>query len=252
MPLALSCWTGSHETWISNAVIAVALMLDGPTFGSVRRQTETRRSDYAYSVDCLNILLTGVLTFMFIVLSVNAYVSSMRWGQEKLGSTANTARGDLLQMLHCKSCSYLLWAFFYCTLWVSHFLQFVSGNKQLSKRLVKHLTMLLCGDFSEAVMKNICEYNKHINVLANHSKRLHSTQMELVIFVFIVFHSKVSTELLHKVKFECHRHAVLICRKLNRSSFDCQPLRNSQLDLVVNAAHVHIKNSNTRIWINCL
>ncbi|TNN88238.1 hypothetical protein EYF80_001454 [Liparis tanakae] len=35
MPLALSCWTGSHDTWISKAVSAVALMFDGPTVGSV-------------------------------------------------------------------------------------------------------------------------------------------------------------------------------------------------------------------------
>lgn len=47
MPLVLSCWTASHETWISKAVSAVALMLDGPTVGSVRRQTEIRRSEHA-------------------------------------------------------------------------------------------------------------------------------------------------------------------------------------------------------------
>lgn len=33
----MSCWTGSQDTWISNAVSAVALMLEGPTVGSVGR-----------------------------------------------------------------------------------------------------------------------------------------------------------------------------------------------------------------------
>lgn len=42
MPLALSCWTGSHVTWISKADSAVALMLEGPTVGSLRSQSEIK------------------------------------------------------------------------------------------------------------------------------------------------------------------------------------------------------------------
>lgn len=43
MPLVLSCCTGSQETWISKADSAVALMLEGPTVGSVRSQPECKR-----------------------------------------------------------------------------------------------------------------------------------------------------------------------------------------------------------------
>lgn len=49
MPLALSCWTGSHETWMSKAVSAVALMLDGPTVGS-ERKSEVRTGQTGYTV----------------------------------------------------------------------------------------------------------------------------------------------------------------------------------------------------------
>lgn len=42
MPVVLSVWTGSQETRISKAVRAEALMLAGPTVGSVRGQGEVR------------------------------------------------------------------------------------------------------------------------------------------------------------------------------------------------------------------
>ena len=77
MPFALSCWTGSHETWISKAVIAVALMFDGPTVGSVRRKSEVKRSEYAtYNSHFLGIQWYK-LTGMFILLSVNSYMSRL-------------------------------------------------------------------------------------------------------------------------------------------------------------------------------
>ena len=50
MPLALSCWTGSHETWISKAVIAVALMLSGPAVGSVKSQWEVSMAIHATNI----------------------------------------------------------------------------------------------------------------------------------------------------------------------------------------------------------
>lgn len=73
IPLALSCWTGSHETWISKAVSAVAFKFDGPTVGSVGSQWEAEKLQHA---TCTDILQTKVQTNSHVHFStVNEWVS---------------------------------------------------------------------------------------------------------------------------------------------------------------------------------